>query len=228
MTDNDGAKYYDRCLPVIQIATVCAQRLSQLFNRQWLNNDNGGSLPTMARSDHERVLLAYGCAFFRRTLAGHGTEGFLTGSELPSATPTSLVHLTFKWTSATTVDDHQQNNGIALNSFNLATTQSGPAGTSTAGRAAAHQFNNSFCSDTIGMVAVPHNFGDTFRSAPAGVKSTVRSGSASQMCSRNLPRPRPLSARRGAFRCSINWVDSERRQGRLLPFDRGSSTKTMQ
>ena len=35
------------------------------------------------------------------------------------------MHLTFKWTNATTVDDHQQNNGIALNSFNLPTTQSG-------------------------------------------------------------------------------------------------------
>ncbi|MGE5636385.1 MAG: hypothetical protein ACM3UV_05525 [Nocardioidaceae bacterium] len=34
------------------------------FNRQWVNNDNGGFLPTMARSDHERVLLTCGCAFF--------------------------------------------------------------------------------------------------------------------------------------------------------------------
>ena len=67
------------------------------FNRQWLNNDNGGSLPTMARFDHERVLLTYGCAFFRRVLAGHDTVGFLVGSELPPSTPTSLVHLAFQW-----------------------------------------------------------------------------------------------------------------------------------
>jgi hypothetical protein len=77
--NNDGAKYYDRCLPpAFKSQLYVHNACHNFFNWQWLLNDNGGTLPTMPRSDHERMLLIYGCAFFRRVLAGHGTVGFLT------------------------------------------------------------------------------------------------------------------------------------------------------
>jgi len=231
--NNDGAKYYDRCLPPsfksqLYVHNAC----HNYFNRQWLNNDNGGSLPTMARSDHQRVLLTYGCAFFRRTLAGHSTEGFLVGSELPPATPTSLVHLTFKWTNATTVDDHQQNNGIALNSFNLPTTQSGlTADEYGMSRTAAHQFNNSFYGDTIGMVAVPRKTSDTFRSQlPPGLKIVgkeiwIRVADVFEGTFPSTATGFQLGVELSSG--SVNWVDSDDVGGVSLPFDRGNMTKTM-
>jgi hypothetical protein len=231
--DNDGAKYYDRCLPPsfksqLYVHNAC----HNYFNRQWLNNDNGGALPTMGRSDHERVLLAYGCAFFRRVLAGHGTAGFLVGSELPPATPTSLVHLTFKWSSATTVDDHQQNNTIAVDSLNQPTTQSGlTADEYGMSQTAAHQFNGSFYGDTIGMVAVPRGTGGTFRSQlPPGTRIGgkeiwIRVGDVFEG---SFPAA-AIGFQVGVELPSgtLKWVDSDDVGGVPLPFDRGSDTKTM-
>jgi hypothetical protein len=234
VVDNDGAKYYDRCLPPLFKSQLYVHNACHnFFNRQWLNNDNGGSLPTMARSDHERVLLTYGCAFFRRALAGHATVGLLVGSELPPATPTSLVHLSFKWAKADTVDDHQQNNTIAMNSLNLPTTQSGlTADEYGMSQTAANQFNGSFYGDTIGMVAAPRKRGaGTFRSrlAPgtkvAGKEVWVRVAdvfggtfpSAATGFSLGVELPNG----------SVHWVDSDDVGGVPLPFDRGGSTKSM-
>jgi hypothetical protein len=233
VSDNDGAKYYDRCLPPsfksqLYVHNAC----HNYFNRQWLNNDNGGTLPTMARSDHERVLLGYGCAFFRQVLAGHATVGFLVGSELPPATPTSLVHLSFKWTKATTVDDHEQNNTIATNSLNRPTTQGGlTADEYGMSRIAANKFNNSFYGDSIGMVAVPRESNGTFRSQlDPGTKITgkeiwIRVADVFDGSVPAVPTGFQLGIELPGG--SVKWVDSDDVGGVPLPFDRASATKSM-
>ena len=232
--DNDGAKYYDRCQPLSYKSQLYVHKACHnFFNRQWLNNDNGGTLPTMPRTDHERVLLAYGCAFFRHGLAGHATEGFLVGTVLPPATPVSLVHLAFKWNKVVTVDDHQDNNTIATNSMNEPTTQSGGLTADEYGmsQTAANQFNGSFFGDSIGMVAVPRKKGGRFRSQLrkktkiAGKEVWIR---VADVFGGTFPASATgfelgLEAVGGA----IAWVDADDVGGVPLPFDRGGATKSM-
>jgi hypothetical protein len=231
--DNDGAKYYDRCVPPsfksqLYVHNAC----HNFFNRQWLNNDNGGSLPTMPRHDHERVLLSYGCAFFRHVLLAHSTLGFLVGTELPAGTPTPLVHPSFKWTKAQTVDDHEQANTIAKNSLNRPTTQSGlTADEYPMSQTAAGPYNFSFYGDSIGMVAAPRRQNGTFRSQlPPGIKVAGKeiwirvadvfdggfpAGATGFELGIELP---------GG---TVKWVDSDDVGGVPLPFDRGGNTKSM-
>jgi hypothetical protein len=230
---NDGAKYYDRCLPpAFKSQLYVHNACHNYFNRQWLNNDNGGTLPTMARSDHERVLLTYGCAFYRRVLAGHNTVGFLVGTELSPATPTSLVHLSFEWANASTVDDHQQNNTIAKNSLNRTTTQTGlTADEYGMSQTAPNQFNGSFYGDSIGMVAEARGANGTFRSRLdpgtkiAGKEIWIR---VADVFGGSIP------ASATGFELgielpngSVKWVDSDDVGGVPLPFDYGSTTKSM-
>lgn len=230
---NDGAKYYDRCQPPsfksqLYVHNAC----HNFFNRQWVLNDNGGSLPTMARSDHERVLLTYGCAFFRRVLAGDGTVGFLVGTELPPATPTPLVHLAFQWTKALTIDDHQQNNTITVNSLGEPTTQTGlTADEFGMSQTAANQFNGSFFGDSIGMVAVPKKTNGTFRSQ-LKPKTNVMGKEIWIRVTDVFGGIFPSAATgfelglEGASG-TVTWVDSDDVGGVSLPFDRGGSTKSM-
>jgi hypothetical protein len=233
VVDNDGAKYYDRANPLSFKSQVYVHNANHnYFNRQWLNNDNGGSLPTLPRSDHEHVLLAYGCAYFRATLAGHGTLGFLIGSHLPPAVPTSLAHLSFKWNKVLTVDDHQDANTIATNSMNEPTAQTGlTADEHGFGQGLPAQFNNSFYGDSVGMVAVPRKKNGTHRSQLAKGTSVlakeiwiraadVFSGSVASSAT-GFELGLELSGG------TIKWVDSDDVGGVPLPFDRGSITKTM-
>lgn len=203
------------------------------FNRQWLNNDNGGSLPTIARAGHERVLLAYGCAFFRHGLAGHPTVRFLVGTALPPAVPVSLVHLAFKWNKTLTVDDHQDGNTIAKNSMNEPTAQSGGLTADEYGmsQTAANQFNGSFYGDSVGMVAVTRKGGGRFRSQ-LKPKTTVAGKEIWIRVADVFDTTFPASAT--GFRLgleiasgAVKWVDSDDVGGVPLPFDRGGWTKSM-
>jgi hypothetical protein len=233
VTDNDGAKYYDRCLPPLFKSQLYVHNACHnFFNRQWLNNDNSGTLPTMARTDHERILATYGCAFFRAVLAGQATLGFLIGTELPPATLTSLVHLTFKWRKALTVDDHQQNNTIARNSLNLPTAQTGlSADEYGMSQVAPHQFNGSFFGDSIGMVAQPRKPNGTFRSALtpktsiAGREIWIRVADVFAGAFPAAATGFQLGVELSSG--SVRWVDSDDVGGVPLPFDRGSATKSM-
>ena len=186
----------------------------------------------MARSDHERVLLTYGCAFFRRVLAGHGTVGFLVGTELPPATPTPLVHLAFQWVKVTTVDDHQQNNTIATNSLGEPTTQTGlTADEFGMSQTAANQFNGSFFGDSIGMVAVPKKANGTFRSQLKS-KTNVKGKEIWIRVADVFDSAFPSAATGFELGLelpsgTVKWVDSDDVGGVSLPFDRGGSTKSM-
>jgi hypothetical protein len=202
------------------------------FNRRWLNNDNGNSLPTMPRPDHEQVLATYGSAFFRKVLAEHDTIGFLVGTELPPTPQTSLVHLAFKWKAAITVDDHEQANTIAVNSLGKPTPQSGVAADEYGmSQTAPNRFNSSFYGDSIGMVAAPRRMNGTFRSQLSG---------ATNLAGKEIW-VRVADVFDGTFPTaatgfelglelpggSVTWVDSDEVSGLSLPFDRGSTTKSM-
>ncbi|WP_143753536.1 hypothetical protein [Caballeronia arationis] len=231
--NNDGAKYYDRCLPpAFKSQLYVHNACHNFFNRQRLLNDNGGALPTMPRSDHERVLLIYGCAFFRRVLAGHGTVGFLTGNEQPPAAPTTLVHLSFQWVKSLTVDGQQQNNWIPMNNLSQPTSQSGlAAGEYGLSQSAANRYNNSFYGDSVGMVAKPRKTNGIFRSQlPA--KTTLTDQEVWIRVADVFDGSFPTAATGFELGLefsggTIQWVDSDDVGGVPLPFDRGSMTKSM-
>lgn len=234
--DNDGAKYYDRCTPTAwKSQQYVHQANHNFFNRQWLNNDNGGSLPTLPRWRHEQILLAYGCALYRASLLGHDTLRFLSGRVLPAGVLTGEVHLSFKQNKALTVDDHQQAGGIGSNTLGGATSASGLAVDEHAfAQFAASAFNDSFYGDTTGMVAVPkRRGGGTFRSPLAGKKIGSLLGREVWLRVADVFEG-SIGASPTGFELglelsggTVKWVDSDAVGGVPLPFDRGASTKSM-
>lgn len=235
VVDNDGAKYYDRSLPSSFKSQQYVHAANHnYFNRQWLNNDNFGTLPTMPRPDHERVLLAYGCALYRATLLGHATTAYLSGHLLPPSMATNNVHLSFKHVKALTVDDHEQGNTIAVNAMGGPTAQAGLSADEHAfSQGGATAFNASFYGDSIGMVAVPKKKAGTFRSelvpkkgvSLAGREIWIRAGDVFDGA---------VAATATGFELGlevagggVKWVDSDDVGGVPLPFDRGGVTKTM-
>lgn len=168
---NEGCTFYDAAEPggfESQLYVHFANH--NYFNRNWLNDDADGGLPLMSRPDHERILSVYGCAFFRTVLLDHPLLGYLEGTVRPSGVPTANIHLSFKKERQITVDDHQDGNGIGVNSMNAPTAQSGlvagehPFEQDTPGR-----FNDSFFGNTIGMVAQGGDSNGVFRTQLDGM-----------------------------------------------------------
>jgi hypothetical protein len=167
VVDNNGATFYDAGDPTPYKSQLYVHHANHnYFNREWLNDDTNGGLPIMARVDHERILSTYGCAFFRERLLGHNTLPLLVGTMQPPGVLTGNVHLSFKKRNQTTIDDHEDGNGISVNSMGAATSTSGgltanehPFAQGTAGR-----FNNSFFGSTVGMVALTEEKPGAFRS----------------------------------------------------------------
>jgi hypothetical protein len=86
---NDGAIYYDRAVPSPFKSQLFVHFTNhEFYNRQWLDDDSlwfnaAPTPPILSRHDHERVLTAYGCAFYRAVLLGHATTPCLAGKQLP-------------------------------------------------------------------------------------------------------------------------------------------------
>jgi hypothetical protein len=164
---NDGAQFYDGADPAPFKSQLYVYHANHnFFNRQWLNDDTNGGLPIMARANHERILSVYGCAFFRAVLLAHATLGYLDGTLRPTGVLTGNVHLSFKKKGQLTVDDHEDRNGIGMNSMPAPTTQSGGliADEHPFVQGAAGRFNDSFFGNTVGMVARAEGKVGTFRS----------------------------------------------------------------
>jgi hypothetical protein len=165
VVDNNGAQFYDAADPSPFKSQLYVHHANHnFFNREWTNDDTNGGLAIMSRFDHERILSTYGCAFFRAVLLGHATVGVLDGTVRPPGVLTTDVHLSFEQRAAVTVDDHEDGNGIAVNSLASPTSQSGLVANEHPFRhQAPGRFNDTFFGDTTGMVAVADGTG-TFRS----------------------------------------------------------------
>ena len=168
--ENNGAQFYDLAKPGPTKTQVYVHFANHnFFNRQWPDDDSLWSQPqppVMARSDHERVLSAYGCALFRATLLGQATLGYLDGTVLSAGVLTQNVHLSHQRTKALTVDNHEDGNGIQRNSLNQPTTQlAGMSADEFNSHNGAGAFNGSFFGAGECMVAKPGRPGRIFRSA---------------------------------------------------------------
>jgi hypothetical protein len=178
---NSGAIFYDRAVPSPFKSQLFVHFTNhEFYNRQWLDDDSTWSAaaptpPVMARYDHERVLTAYGCAFYRSVLLGHPTTGYLVGEQLPAGVVTTNVHLAFEWSGVLIVDNHEGGTGIGVNSLGAPTQQLGGL---SADNFQFHQgagaFNGSFYGDTVGMVARPGGNGRIFVEDLAGTRDLTK------------------------------------------------------
>lgn len=172
VVDNNGAQFYDQATPAPYKSQLYVHFTNHnFFNRQWLLDDGVGP-PRVSRADHERILTAYGCAFFRNVLLGHATDGHLLGSEKPGGVLSGHVHLSFSKKAQATVDDHEDGNGIGKNSLSEPTAQSGGLSAdefafaqAPTGGPAPGAFNGSFFGLTTGMVVRPGGASRLFRSS---------------------------------------------------------------
>jgi outer membrane protein OmpA-like peptidoglycan-associated protein len=166
VVSNDGAKFYDQAVPSPFKCQLYIHGASHnLFNRQWVNNDGLGPA-LLTRPQQERILSAYGCAFYRQVLLGHPMLRFLRVDELPPATRTDVVHVSFEQPGVTTVDDHENRN-VALNALGQATAQTAglTANEFDFSQAGASPFNGTFFGNTVGLVATTTAPAGRFRSA---------------------------------------------------------------
>jgi len=163
---NDGAKFYDQAQPEPFKSQLYVHYANHnFFNREWLYDDGHGP-SVMSRHDHERVLSVYGCAFFRSTLLGHSNMGhFLSGHMIPTNVAADNVQLSFEWSGAFTIDNHENRNGIGRNSLNMPTMQlAGMHADEFPFRQEGGAFNNSFFGNSMGMVAESRYVNGRFRS----------------------------------------------------------------
>jgi hypothetical protein len=167
---NNGAQFYDQAIEVPYKSQVYAYNTNHnFFNREWLFDDGLGP-PMLARYEHERILSGYGCALFRDTLLGHaGMIAHLSYHALPTSVRTDMVHLSFAWRDALTIDEHDENNGIDTNSLGGPTVQTGVVADEYAFHEVSYDglapFNDSFHGESLGMVIEPEEQNGTFRNA---------------------------------------------------------------
>lgn len=233
VSDNDGAKYYDAGTPSpIKVQVYVDRANHNFFNRQWPLDEGVGPAPRLSRAEHERILSAYGCAFFRHTLLGHNTSGYLTNRVVPPTVPLGDVHLSFVVDGNVTVDHHDDGNGIGTNSVG------GP--TSTSGGLTADEydfsqggssFNGTFFGDTVGMVAESREKSGEFRSELdrsvdlTDLEIWVRAGEVFEGSLPSEPATFDVGAEDGNG--TIGWVASDDVGGVPRPFVRSDYTKTM-
>lgn len=235
---NDGAKFYDKAQPDPFRSQLYVDSANHnFFNRQWLNNDNGGGLPTMARVDHERTLSAYGCAFYQNVLLHLPALGFLEGKMLPSGVLTNNVHLGCELSNPLIVDNYLNHSSITINSLGGPVTLAGGAVADEYdfSQLGVHRYNTSFFGNAKGMVVSTREVGGVVVS--------------------ELPQPKDLNHHEIWLRCAevysggavpagvtgfqlglrdthgtTVWVDSDEAGGVPRPFDRHNRdpwTKTM-
>jgi len=169
----DGLTFYDQARPrTFRSQVYLHYGCHNYFNRQWLADDGipygrQGNRHLVTRRHHERVLSAYGCAFFRSTLLEHTAMlKYLTGEELPARVPNEHVHLSFEWNDdrRLIVDNHEDPNDIHKNSLHQPTDQHNLAAFEQAFTKSAGG-NEKFFGDTNGMIIRVDEQNGVFRSS---------------------------------------------------------------
>nr|AHZ89322.1 hypothetical protein [uncultured bacterium 'pool 3 contig00022'] len=164
-----GAKFYDQAVPrPLKSQLYIDFANHNYFNREWIRDEDGRpASAVLSRGVQERILSAYGCALYRAFLLNHDTARFLTYRTLPPGIDHRNVHLSFETDAAMTVDDHEQTNGIARNSLDEPTSQSGgvSADEYRLARTGASTYTpNTFYGQTKGMVVECREQNGVFRS----------------------------------------------------------------
>jgi dienelactone hydrolase len=226
VVDNNGAEFYDgaEAAPIkTQLYIDFANH--NFFNRQWTNDDTGGGLPTMARGEHERILLAYGSALFRFALRGDATLGYLDHSWLPAGVQNQNVHLGVEVTDPRTVDDYE-GHPITVDSEAQATAPSGGlVAKDFAFTQGGGAFNGSFFGATIGNVSVaqdgPGDFREPLREPADLSASEVRVRAAEVYVEPSIP-SNPTGFRVGVEdrAGTVAWIDVDDVGGLTRPFGR--------
>ncbi|MFI5980336.1 hypothetical protein ACIBEA_05595 [Streptomyces sp. NPDC051555] len=228
---SNGAQFYDRARPgPFKSQLFVRDTNHNFFNRLWTGDD--GVTPVVTRQEHERILDAYGSAFFRAALLGHDTAGFLDGRQRPPGVRSDLVQPSAARQGAVTVDDHEDGNAVTLNSLALPTAQWGgmTADEYVFGQSP-NAYNQSFFGLSRGMVAEPREEGATFRSSLGamdlrGAEIWLR---VAEVYRGFLP-PDPAGFRLGLEDAggTTRWVDSDSVGGVPRPcFRPDDLTKTM-
>jgi alpha-beta hydrolase superfamily lysophospholipase len=236
VVDNNGAQFYDAAHPdPVKTQLYIDHANHNYFNRQWLNDDTSGGLPIMARPDHERILLAYGCAFFRFALRGDGTFGYLDHSLLPSGVQNPNIHIATEIVDTRTIDDYEAH-PITIDTEGQPTAQIGGLIAADFPFAqATGAFNGSFFGASTGNVSRPGEIVGSFREPlrdPADLRSAeIRVRAAEVFQAPNIPTA-ATGFRVGAEdrAGTIAWIDVDDVGGLPRPFDRRSfdwTTKTM-
>lgn len=230
VVDNNGAQFYDQARPDPFKSQLYVHSTNHnFFNRQWLFDD--GVTPVLAHASHERILDVYGCAFFRARLLGHPSHRFLDGTQKPTGTPTTVVHLAYTKEDSLTVDDHEDANTIAVNSLGRPTSQqSGMVADEYPFDQVAGAFNGSFFGLTAGMVMEPKEKGAVFRSEVGSEDLNEREVwlRVAEVAEDGLPAS-PTGFQLGLEDGSgiVAWVSSDAVGGVPRPFERPDQTKSM-
>lgn len=228
--ENNGAQFYDLAAPGPFCSQIYVDGANHnFFNRQWALDDGVTAVHT--RPVHERILAVYGSALFRSTLLGDGSAAYLTEELRPAGVPPA-VHLSYRRDDATTVDSHDDGNGIGVNSLGRPTSATGGAVADEypfdrSGAA----YNDSFFGLTTGMVLTARERGGgDFRSEIGGEDLRERQVwvRAGEVVAGPLPAA-PLVFELGLEdgNGSIGWVSSVAVGGVPRPFERPDVTKTM-
>lgn len=226
VVDNNGAQFYDQAVPgPFKTQLYIDHANHNYFNRQWLNDDTGGGLPIMTRPDHESILSAYGCAFFRNALRGDSTFGYLMDKVLPVGVQNQNIHLAYDVASARIVDNYE-GHPITVDNEGQATAQLGGLVAKEFPFAqSGGAFNASFFGNTTGNVCITKEKTGHFREPlkkPADLtKEEVRVRAAEVYQEPTIP-PNPTGFRVGVedTNGTIAWVDVNDVGGLSRPFGR--------
>jgi hypothetical protein len=224
VASNDGAHYYDAADPAGFKSQLYVDGANHnYFNRQWPADDPGVGPNRLTRGQQERILSAYGCALFRATLLGHDTSGFLTGLTVPPNVPAARIHTSAVLEGQTTVDDHEQDNGIGRNSMDEPTDQqNGLSADEYPFRQGGGAFNGTFYGNTVGMVVESRTAGE-FRSQLDGPRDVrdrevwIRAGEVMEGAGSSTGFELGLEDGNG----TVVWVDSDYVGGVPRPYPRG-------
>ncbi|HEY6910859.1 MAG TPA: hypothetical protein VI356_15880 [Myxococcales bacterium] len=226
VVDNNGAQFYDQAVPgPFKTQLYIENANHNFFNRQWLNDDTGGGLPVMARADHERILLTYGCAFFRRALRGDATFGYLDHHLLPAGVQNQKIHLSYDVEKRRIVDNYE-GHPITTDNEAQATTQSGGlVARDFPFDQSGGAFNPSFFGNTIGNVSAAKKATGDFRE-PLKALADLRRSEVRVRAAEIYQEPTIPAAATG-FRVGIEdnqgaiaWLEVEDVGGLPRPFDR--------
>jgi dienelactone hydrolase len=223
--ENPGARFYDGADPAPFKAQLYVDRANHnYFNRKWQNDDSLGTVPIMSRYDHERILSAYGCAFFRHALRGDPTFGYLDRTLLPAGVLTGDVHISCAVAGARTVDDYEAH-PITQDNEGQPTTEAGLAAGRFPFMQAAGAFNASFFGATNGNVLRPRANTGSFREPlrePADLTKAEVRVRAAEVYQAPAIAPAPTGFRVGLEddHGTIAWLDVDDVGGLARPFDR--------